>query len=305
MSSEMAKCVFSIDARNALNTLNVFGAKLSGVGNLAQAAQAAIGGLFTGGVIMAAKSFVDAASDAQETTQKFGVVFASVSAQADVAVKKLVNTYNMSTHAAKTALSDTGDLLSGFGFTGAAALDMAEKINQLGSDLASFTNYAGGSKGASEALTKALIGEREQAKMLGIAITEENVQAQMAADRKAGLTYASAVQAKAYATLSIAEKQSANAIGDAERSTESYAYNVRKLQNNLDDLKKSIGAALIGPATKIASGISSVVTWFNNLNPSVVKWSSLLAVAGGIVTSTTVSIIGLVGELKAILPCKK
>lgn len=288
-ASEIAKCVFSIDSQKAVSALNVFNGQLSNTTAFADTAKAAIGAIFSGSIIAGSKYFIDLASDAQETTQKFGVVFQSVSVQANAAVKKLVNTYNMSTHAARTALSDTGDLLSGFGFTGSAALDLAEKINQLGSDLASFTNYEGGAKGAAEALTKALLGEREQAKMLGIAITEEQVKAQMDADKKAGLTYQTLAHAKAYATYKIAVSQSVNAIGDAERSTESYAYNARRLANNLEDLKRNIGAALIEPATKISSGLAKCVSWLNNLNPALVKYGTIATVAAGFIGGLSVA----------------
>jgi hypothetical protein len=289
-ASEIAKCVFSIDSKKAVSALNIFNGQLNQTSAIADSCKAAVGALFSGSVLAGSKYFIDLASDAQETTQKFGVVFASVSTQADTAVKKLVNTYNMSTHAAKTALSDTGDLLSGFGFTGAAALDMAEKVNQLGSDLASFTNYSGGAKGAAEALTKALLGEREQAKMLGIAILEEQVQAQILEDKKNGITYSSQQQAKAYATLRIAQRQSVNAIGDAERSTQSYAYNSKKLANNLDDLKRSIGAALIEPATKITTGLAKAVNWVNQLNPAIVKYGTIATVSAGFVTGLSIAI---------------
>ncbi len=301
MAEEVAKCSFVIDAKNAINQLDVFGSKLGGVGNFANAARVAIGGIFAGGVFAAMRSFTNAASDAQETTQKFGVVFASVSDQAQAGVKKLVSVYNLSTHAAKTALADTGDLLSGFGFAGQAAFDLSMKVAMLGADLASFTNYAGGTQGAIEALTKALLGEREQAKMLGLAISEELVQEQMAADKKAGMRYATAAQAKAYATYAIMVRQSTNAIGDSERSASSYASNVRKLGNAVDDLKKNIGAALIEPATKIVSSISGVVSTINELDPAIVTTGTRIVALGSIVGAAGIGFLGLAGVIKTYL----
>ena len=122
------------------------------------------------------------ASDAEETATKFDVVFKDVSDQAAKTAKNLSDNFGLSTKAAKQLLSDTGDLLTGFGFTGQAALDLSTKVNELAVDLASFTNFSGGAEGASAALTKALLGERESVKALGISILETDVQAKV--DRK-------------------------------------------------------------------------------------------------------------------------
>ena len=77
-------------------------------------------------------------------------------------------------------LGSTGDLLTGMGATAETALDLSTKTQRLAVDLASFSNYQGGAKGASEALTKAMLGERESVKALGIVISEANVKQKIA-----------------------------------------------------------------------------------------------------------------------------
>ena len=83
--------------------------------------------------------------------------------------------FGLSSQAAMGLLADTGDLLVGFGFTEKEALNLSKQVNELAVDLASFTNFSGGADGASQALTKALLGEREAIKSLGIAITEADL----------------------------------------------------------------------------------------------------------------------------------
>jgi len=58
-----------------------------------------------------------AASDAQETSSKFAVVFRDIQEDAKKSFELLRNEYGLSTTAAKGLLAGTGDLLTGFGFS--------------------------------------------------------------------------------------------------------------------------------------------------------------------------------------------
>ena len=147
--------------------------------NKIKLAYAAVAAVIGGVVVKAIGSLIRSARDAEETFSKFGTVFKSVTAQAEKSATLLAQSYGLSSVKAKQLLADTGDLLSGFGFTGAAALDLSTQVNELAVDLASFTNFSGGAAGASAALTKAILGERESAKSLGIAIQEADVQARV------------------------------------------------------------------------------------------------------------------------------
>ena len=77
-------------------------------------------------------------------------------------------------------------------------------VNSLASDLSSFTNYTGGAEGASQALTRAMLGERESLKLLGIVIREEDINVKLAAKGQKDLTGNALNLAKAQATLEIA-----------------------------------------------------------------------------------------------------
>ena len=106
------------------------------------------------------------ASDFEETNAKFKTVFSSIQAEAEQTAKVFADSFGLSDLAAKQLLADTGDLLVGFGFTEKSALDLSKQVNELAVDLASFTNFSGGAEGASAAVTKALLGERESIQSL-------------------------------------------------------------------------------------------------------------------------------------------
>ena len=210
-----------------------------------KAGYAIMGAVLAGVVIKGLSVLVRKASDAQETFSKFNTVFKSVKKEADSVADSFKRNFGLSSVAAKKLLSDTGDLLSGFGFTGKAALDLSKQVNELAVDLASFTNFAGGAEGASAALTKALLGERESVKSLGISILESDVKAKILLLTQQGLTFETNRQAKAYATLIIAQEQSKNAIGDFARTSQDFANQVRILKSRFDDLLVVWGSKLI------------------------------------------------------------
>lgn len=195
-------------------------------------------------VAAAVKFFVDstkAAIDATETNQKFAVTFDEVSEKAEEAAKNLAANYGLAKTEAKSMLAATGDLLTGLGVQKDTALDLSVQTQQLATDLASFSNYAGGAKGASEALTKAMLGEREQIKSLGIVITEEMMKDELAAEGKSKLTGLALKQAQAHATLKLATEQSKNAIGDFARSMDSPANVIRRVNAQLQNFKEEVG----------------------------------------------------------------
>ena len=132
------------------------------------------------------KGWVKSASQAEEVSNKFGVVFKSVAVEANKASANLAANYGMSTVKSKELLSATGDLLTGLGMSGESALETSISVNKLAADLASFQNID--VKQASDALTKGLLGERESMKSLGIVIQEVDVKRALAAKGQENLT---------------------------------------------------------------------------------------------------------------------
>jgi len=212
-----------------------------------------------GAIVAGMASMVNKASEAEETFAKFGTIFKDVMETAEQKARDLADSYGLSTLASKDMLAATGDLLTGLGMMPEVALDLSEKTQQLAVDLASFTNFSGGAKGASEALTKAMLGERESIKSLGIVITEEMVKEELLAQGKDKLTGLAQKEAAAEATLTIAYRQSQNAIGDYERTSGSLANQKRLLKSRIEDLSVSLGTTLIPIVTSMITKITDVV----------------------------------------------
>tara|TARA_R110002020_G_scaffold1629_3_gene7344 strand:+ start:4575 stop:6353 length:1779 start_codon:yes stop_codon:yes gene_type:complete len=279
--------------KKAQRSIGKFGRKMQSVGkNLSTRVTLPIVGLGVAAVKMA--------SDFEETDSKFKTVFSSIEEQAESTAQTFRESFGLSAQSAKDLLSSTGDLLVGFGFTEESALGLSTQVNELAVDLASFTNFSGGAKGASEALTKALLGERESIKSLGIAITETDLK-KFAADQ--GLVWKELDRvAKANLTFQLATKQSSKAIGDFERTQGSLANQTRQLQENLKDLGVEFGTILIPLAQELVSSLRELSAFMMGLSDetkeNIVKFLKWAAIVGPIVF-----IAGkLVTAFKVLLP---
>ena len=223
-------------------------------------------------------------SDLQETDSKFNQVFASIQTQAQATAKVFQDSFGLSELAAKQLLSDTGDLLVGFGFTEKSALELSRQVNELAVDLASFTNFEGGAEGASKALRSALVGETESAKKLGIVIrqgTKEYKDRTAAIMKEQGV---SIIQAKALNNLEIATAQSQKAIGDFSRTSGDFANQLRIMKGDLVDVASEMGMKLIPFAQAALDKFKKLIHWFKGLSSatkdSIIKWGLILAAIG-------------------------
>ena len=285
-------------ARTADDRLNRIGVGLTNVGR-----NLTVG--LTLPITAAGAAIIKAASDAEETASKFATVYRVLGQGAEVAADQLATSFGLSSTNARRLLGDTGDLLTGFGFTADAALDLSVQVNELAVDLASFTNFSGGAAGASAALTKALLGERESVKSLGISILETDVQARVLLNTQQGLTFESERQAKAFATLQIAQEQSKNAIGDFARTSDSFANQQRVLAGEVNNLAVSLGTILLPAATSAVTSAKNLVTAFNSLEPAAQRNVLVFAGVAAAVGPVTLAVGGLVrayGALVVIIP---
>lgn len=218
-------------------------------------------------------------SDLEEETNKFNVVFQGMGKETSRVLSELRKDFGLSELAAKQMLAGTGDILTGFGFDRKTALELSEGAAKLGADIASFSNYAGGAEGATNALTKAMLGETESAKMLGVVIRQddEHYKSLIKQAMTTGVTIDalgktfvvnSEQQAKAVAALALAYEQSPNAIGDFVRSQDSIANQTRILQNNFQQLYSTIGGDLSGSYQGALQFSNQLLTSYNHLTPA-------------------------------------
>jgi len=235
-------------------------------------------------------AMVKTAIDAEETRAKFETAFAGITTAADETVSGLQEGYGLARQEAESLLSDTGDLLKGFGATSDQALTLSDDVQKLAVDLSSYNNLQGGATRASEILTKAMLGERDALTSLGIKVSETDVKQQLLENGQGDLTGRAKLLARAQATLELAYTQSGDALGDYNRTQDSTANQLRQLKADIKDLSVSIGRELL---PTVRAGLQTVGEWvdkFQDLSDnnkefiiSLLKVAGLLAASGPII----------------------
>lgn len=241
------------------------------------------------------KGLITAASDAEEQGQKFRVVFRDIRKEADAIAKSFAKDFGVAGSTSRQLLGDTADLLSGFGFTQKAALKLSNKVQRLAGDLASFQNIQGGVAEAGTRITKGILGETENLKLLGIVVnqgTKEFIKRnkEIAASEKVTIQ-----QAKALTILEQAFIQSKNAIGDFNRTRQQFANQARILSENIKDLKESFGVLLIPIALKTVKVLLSLVEFLREL-PTPIKKLVLFVAALSAILGPLILVVGLLGQ---------
>jgi hypothetical protein len=222
-----------------------------------------MGVIFTGAMAKAGWSMIKMASDAEETESKFKAVFKGIEADSAIVADSIADKFGLADSTIQEMLSSTGDLLTGFGFARGEALSLSAGVAELAVDLKSFQNFSGGAKGASEAITKALLGETESMKSLGVVIRQDTklFKAQITQIMRA--TGATEQQAKAQAIWLQIQEQTQNAQGDALKTYDSTANRIDRMGQSWKQSKESLGSFLIeGLAVdEMVSGLASAMNF--------------------------------------------
>lgn len=255
---------------------------------------------FTALATVAIAKSIKAASDMEETTSKFDTVFAGMRSEAEKMANTLVESYGMGSYAAKTLLSDTADILQGFGLTTKASAAMSFEIQKISADIASFKNVQGGAGRVSEAITKAMLGEREMLKTLGIAILETDVQQRLLEKGQKGLTGTALRAAKAQATFELVMERSANSVGDIAKTYYSFANQTRILDGRVKDVSITFGQAFLPVATLAVITANEMALKANKAAAGFRDWVKS-AEGAKIISSILSQIIGWIMALWGIL----
>lgn len=172
------------------------GSALLSVGKVAALGAAAV----AAAVIGLGPSILGLAGKLEQMGEKAKTVFGDQLGSVDKWAKENAAKMGLTGRAAVGLAANFGDLLVPMGFTRAQAAKMSTSVVGLSGAL---SRWSGGTKSAAEVadiLSKAMLGERDGLKALGISISEADVDAQLLKDGTSKLTGAQLEQAKATAT---------------------------------------------------------------------------------------------------------
>lgn len=156
------------------------------------------------------------------------------------------------------AAAAIGDLLVPMGFARQEAADISTNLVDLSGALAEWT---GGQITAAEVtniLGKAVLGEREELKQLGIAINEADVQARLAEKGLKDLTGEMLQQAKAAATLELITEKSADAQAAYANNADTLVRKQAELRAQIQAVNERLATALIPTFSRLLDAALSV-----------------------------------------------
>ena len=196
----------------------------------------------------------------QKAETVFGVALPLVTKEADANATAMGLTTSQYTKAA-TAI---GDLLIPMKFQREEAAQISTELVNLSGALSEWTGGQISSIEVSRILSKALLGEREELKQLGISIQEADVKARLAEKGLEGLTGEMLQQAKAAATLELITEKSTDAQTAFANNSDILVRRQAELSAKLTEVTEKITTALlpvferlVHVADNIASGILS------------------------------------------------
>jgi hypothetical protein len=255
------------NAKGAIGALDDVGSKASALGGklVDFGKKAALGiAAATAGAAVIAKGLIDSASDLEEVAAKTSVIFGDANDQVTKFAEGAAKTLGQSKTAALTAASTFGVFGKAAGLTGNDLGAFSTDLVALASDMASFANTS--PEEAAEALGAALRGESEPIRKYGVMLDDAALKAEALAmgiySGKGPLT----TQQKVLAANAAILKQTGDAQGDFARTSDGVANQQRILAAEFENVKASLGKALI-PAFGAALGFitNKVIPIFSSL----------------------------------------
>lgn len=213
--------------------------------------------------------------DAEEMNSAFAVSFGKMSKDAEAWAETTGDALGRSTQEMqKGALAFNGLFKAGGPATEQAAA-MSKQFAILAQDLSSFFNVSPDE--ALQSLISGLSGEAEPLQKFNVFLTESAVRLKAVemglGTMKGELSETAKIQARAALIL----KATSEAQGDVERTANSTANQIRRLQSEWQELAVTLGNVLTPLIRPIVTGLADMVKGFGTLSPQMQKFTLIAA----------------------------
>jgi hypothetical protein len=236
----------------------------------------------TAPLVLFGRSAIKAAADAEEMRNKFNIVFGSMAKS----THKWADTFGKSVGRSRVLIkgyaADSQSLLISAGLQTKAASEMSKALTELALDWASFSNAQ--DEQAINAFQKALLGENETLKGVGLVLQQADVQRELATMGIKKNWNEVDRASKAQAVYSALVKRTTQAKNDLRNTTGSATNKMKAFSSAMLDLKIAVGQDLLPIITPLVSGLTDAVNAFTDLPAPVrtatIAFAGMLAVVG-------------------------
>ena len=271
--------------------------KLKKFGTVAAAGVAALGT----STLLAGKYFFSTSARLEQMATKAKTVFGAQLPIVENWSKKSAAAMGLTRREATGLAANFADLLIPMGFTRKQAAGMSTDVVGLSGALSQWT---GGTKSAAEVsdiLAKAMLGETDGLKELGISISAADVQAQLLKKGQDKLTGAAKQQAEAQAVQTLIFAKST----DAQKA---FAAGGSPLLSAQAKLKARLGEVRDLIAVKLIPAFTAAADWASKQLPKAIatakdifaKWGPVIADVAGKIVDLAKFLGGLPGPIKSI-----
>jgi uncharacterized protein YukE/molecular chaperone GrpE (heat shock protein) len=222
------------------------------------------------------RSIVKAASDAQETQAKFNTVFKELSGEANKWAVDFGKSVGRSEQSVKSWMARLQDTFVPLGIARDEAMKLSQSLVGLAVDVASFNNAADAD--VIRDFTSALVGNHETVRKFGIIISESAI-AQEALAQGMNKTFKQLTDLeKVQLRYSLIQKGSTDAQGDALRTADSFANQVKRLHANLEDMRKELGGPFMESLNSMITSINkNSEAWSEFFKTQSEGWAEILS----------------------------
>lgn len=213
-----------------------------------------------GAVIALGKQAVDSASALEQSTGAVESVFKAQSTAIKDLAADAAGAVGLSANQYQEFASVIGSQLKNLGTAQDDLVPTTDKLITMGADLASM--FGGTTAEAVESLSAAFRGEYDPIEKYGISIKKSDINARLAAKGLSGLEGEALRQAEAQELLAMLTEQSADAMGNFQRETDTAAGSAQIAAANWENAKASLGQSLLPVVTQVAeklAGLAQVV----------------------------------------------
>jgi hypothetical protein len=251
----------------------------SGVGENAKKVGLAAMGI-VGSLAVIGPQIIESGAKLDALNQKSATVFEGSLGSVQSWAKQNASALGLTTDQLTGVAAGVGDLLKPMGFTAEQAASMSTEMLNLSGALSAWTGGTQSATEVSDILTKAMLGERDGLKALGISISEADVQRRLAENGADGLTGAALEQAKALATQQLIMEKST----DAQKAWADGSMDGIKQQNaskaSLEQLKESLIKGVYPAFQAVLPIVTRVADWLGKNLPSAIAgaraaWSKI------------------------------
>lgn len=223
-------------------------------------------------------SSVKVAGDFLETVNKFEVVFKENTRAAEQFASTLANKVGRGIRTTMDAMADFQAFLVGQGFERSQAFELSKVLTERGFDIASLRNLP--DEDVFARLRSGLRGEVRAVERFGADIRVVALDAELLAQGIDTGAKSATAQQRALAALNIILRATADDQGDAVRTADSFNNQMKRLNGNIDNLKITIGNALLPTVAKALQQFNRIIQqlerWIS-VNPQAVREVAMLA----------------------------